>query len=264
MAADAIPTYARPTATIRKIEVDRPWQWLARGWADLRANPAVGLFYGVLAAVTGYLLTAGLWWLEMPYLILPLTAGFLIVGPILTVGLYEVSRRLERKEPSIYLNIMAGFRRNPSQIALMGMALLLLMIAWARIAALLFMLYFGYSPPPMEHLFAATFLAPDALPFLVIGTAVGALLSLAAFSISVVSIPLLMDRPEANVIDAITKSVEAVQVNFGPMLFWALLIAVFMVAGLVTVYLGLIVTLPLIGHASWHAYRDLVRWPEEA
>ena len=133
---------------------------------------------------------------------------------------------------------MAAFRRNGSQIALMGMVLLLLMFAWARIAALIFFLNFGLEPPSFEHLFASTFLQADTLPFLLFGTVVGGALALLAYSISVVSIPLLLDRPQANVVDAIATSFRTVQTNFVPMLFWAVLIAGFTAAGLATLYLG--------------------------
>lgn len=247
-----------PAIRIRRIELDQPWRWLAAGWQDFRANPALGVFYGLLAAVTGYLVLFGLWWAGMLYLVLPLLGGFLIVGPILTVGLYEAARRREVGQMTTLFEALAAFRRNTSQIALMGVALLLLMFAWARFAAMLFMLYFGGNPPSFENLFAETFLEAEALPFLVIGTAVGGILAFIAFSMSVVSIPLLLDRPEVNVIDAIVKSFEAVQVNFFPLLFWAALIVAFTIAGLVTLFLGLVVVLPLLGFASWHAYRDLV------
>ena len=261
---DLAPVYVSPQPAIRRIELDRPWQWLVKGWQDLRRAPTVSFTYGVLAAVTGYLLTFGLLWADLLYLVLPLTAGFLIVGPILAVGLYEVSRRAELGQSTTLFEALAAFRRNGSQIALMGVALMLLMFAWARIAALLFFLYFGLEPPSFEDLFASTFLEPDSLPFLVLGTLIGGGMALLAFSISVVSIPLLLDRPQANVIDAIATSFRTVQTNFLPMLFWAVLIAGFSAAGLVTLYLGLIVTLLLIGHATWHAYRDLVSFPEGA
>jgi uncharacterized membrane protein len=261
MASETVPVFAGPQVAIRKIELDRPWQWLLKGWQDLRNAPAISLTYGVLAAVTGYVLTLGLYVMDMLYLVLPMTAGFLIVGPILTVGLYEVSRRAERGERTTLVEALQAFRRNGSQIALVGMALLLLMFAWARIAALIFFLYFGLQPPSFENLIVTTFLEADALPFLAIGTVVGGILALLAFSISVVSIPLLLDREDANVMDAIATSFRTVQANFGPMLFWAVLIAGFTAAGLATFFLGLILTLPLIGHASWHAYRDLVSYP---
>lgn len=261
MAADTVPVYASPMPAIRKIELDRPWQWLVKGWQDMRRSPTVSYTYGVLAALTGYVLTFGLLWLDMLYLLLPLMAGFLIVGPVLTVGLYEVSRRAEHGQTTSLAEAMAAFRRNSSQIALVGMALMLLMFTWARLAAMIFFLYFGLQPPSFENLIVSTFLQADTLPFLIVGTAVGGALALLTFSISVVSIPLLLDRPQANVVDAIATSFRTVQTNFVPMLFWGALIVVFTAAGLATLYLGLIVTLPLIGHATWHAYRDLVSFP---
>lgn len=261
MAADTVPVYASPMPAIRKIELDRPWQWLVKGWQDMRRAPVVSYTYGVLAALTGYVLTVGLLWVDMLYLLLPLMAGFLIVGPILTVGLYEVSRRAELGERTTLMEALAAFRRNGSQIALVGVALLLIMFAWARLAAMIFFLYFGLQPPSFENLIVATFLQADTLPFLVVGTLIGGVLALLTFSISVVSIPLLLDRPQANVVDAIATSFRTVQTNFLPMLFWGALIVLFTAAGLVTLYLGLIVTLPLIGHATWHAYRDLVSFP---
>lgn len=260
--AEAVPVFVPQAIRVRRIEIDRPWAWLAKGWQDMRRTPGVSLAYGILAAITGYLLTFGLIAMDMLYLVLPLAAGFLLVGPILTVGLYEASRRNEQGLPTSLLDALLAFRRNAMQIALMGVALLILFFAWIRIASLLFFLYWGLEPPSVENLLVETFLSPKGWPFLIIGTAIGAVLAFLAFSISVVAIPLLLDREEANVIEAIATSVRAVQANFGPLLFWAVLIAVFVVFGLVTAYLGLIVTLPLVGHASWHAYRDLVEFDE--
>jgi uncharacterized membrane protein len=264
LTAEAVPVYASPLPSIRKIELDRPWQWLVKGWQDMRRAPEVSFTYGVLAALTGYALTLGLIWVDLLYLVLPLTAGFLIVGPILTVGLYEVSRRAELGEKTTLGQAIGAFRRNGSQIGLMGVALMLLMFAWARIAALIFFLYFGLEPPSFEDLIASTFLTPESVPFLLFGTIVGGVMALLAYAISAVSIPMLLDRPQANVIDAIATSFRTVQTNFGPMLFWAVLIAGFTAAGLATLYLGLVVTLPLIGHATWHAYRDLVTFPDNS
>lgn len=262
MVTDEVPVFAGPVAAIRKIPLDQPWRWLAAGWQDMRRNPAVSYTYGVLAALTGYVLSLGLWWADWIYLILPLAGGFLIVGPVLTVGLYEASRRNEQGQGTTIGQALAAFQRNASQIALMGIALLLLWFAWVRIAGLIFMLYFGMDPPSFEDLIAHTFLEPASLPFLVLGTAVGAILTLVAFGISVVSIPLLLDREDANVVEAIATSVRAVQTNPMPLLFWAVLIVVFGAAGLATLYLGLVIALPLVGHASWHAYRDLVSFPK--
>ncbi|MEM7045004.1 MAG: DUF2189 domain-containing protein [Pseudomonadota bacterium] len=255
--AEATAVPSTPSIEIRKVPLDRPWSWLSKGFSDLRQAPVVSLGYGLLFALAGYLLTFGLWSLGWLYLTLPLAAGFLIVGPLFAVGLYEVSRRLQSGEPVSFGATLAAWQRNGSQIGLMGVALLLLMFAWLRLAAMIFMLFFGLEPPSLDTLVQQTVLSADALPFLVTGTVIGAILALIAFAISVISIPLLLDRPEANVITAITTSVNAVKTNLAAMLFWGALVVLFVGAGLATFLLGLIITLPLIGHASWHAYQDL-------
>jgi uncharacterized membrane protein len=256
--AEAVPVFMTPSPRIQKIALDRPWAWLAAGWQDLIRAPVVSAVYGVSFAAAGYLVTLGLWLIDWKYLILPMVCGFLILGPLLAVGLYETSRRLAAGEPASVKAAFLAWQRNASQIGLMGVALMLFLFAWTRVAALLFMLYFGLTPPSFEDLFAQTFLTAGALPFLIIGTTIGGALAALAFAISVVSVPLLLDRPEANVITAIATSFVAVRENPVTMAFWAVLIAGFVGAGLVTLYLGLIITLPLIGYASWHAYRDLV------
>ncbi|MEZ5931631.1 MAG: DUF2189 domain-containing protein [Alphaproteobacteria bacterium] len=217
----------------------------------------MSLGYGILFTLAGYALVASLWALGWIYLTLPLAAGFLIVGPLFAVGLYEVSRRLQAGEPVSFAAALGAWKRNSGQIGLMGVALLLLMFAWLRLAAMIFMLFFGLEPPALDHLVQQTVLSPSALPFLVTGTVIGAVLAGFAFAISVISIPLLLDHEEANVVTAITTSIDAVKTNPGPMLFWAVLVVLFVGAGLATFLLGLIITLPLIGHATWHAYRDL-------
>ena len=129
---------------------------------------------------------------------------------------------------------------------------------WIRIAAMIFMLYWGLNPPSFQDLIINTFLKPSSLPFLIVGVGVGGLFAFFAFSISAISMPMLAEQPRLDVITAIVTSVRAVRKNPAPMLLWAVLIAAVTGVGLATLYLGLIVTVPLIGHATWHAYRDLV------
>jgi uncharacterized membrane protein len=255
--AEAISVGA-PAPRVRKIDLDRPWAWLAAGWRDLRQAPTVSLAYGVLFAVIGWAVTFGLWWAGMIYLILPLSAGFLIMGPILAVGLYEVSRRHEQGRRATFRDAIRAFRANPTQIAFMGVTLLLLFFAWIRIAVMIFFLFFGLEPPNPEAFVGVVFFSPGSLPFLIVGTAVGALLAALALGLSAISIRLLLDREQAHVVTAIAASFSAIFENPATMAFWAVLIVLFAGLGLLTFYLGLIVTLPLIGHASWHAYRDLV------
>jgi uncharacterized membrane protein len=251
------------TPRIRIIDLDRPWAWLAAGWRDLLRAPGASLPYGAAYAVVGCALTTVLWLEGVLYLSLPLAAMFTLIGPLVAVGFYDISRRLAAGEPVSFARSAKAWQENPSQIALMGVALLLLALAWMRLAFLLFLGFFGYQPMAPEALtMIDTILAPEHLDFLVVGTATGAVLAAVAFAISVVSMPLLLDHREANVITAIVTSVRTVLHNIWPMALWAWLVAMFIAVGIATAYIGLIVTLPLIGHASWHAYKDLVAWDE--
>jgi len=257
---DVAPVSSFELPSIRRVDLDQPWQWLGAGWRDMRRAPGASVAYGVLFAAAGYLLTWLIWWAEAFALILPLMAGFLLIGPILAVGLYDVSRRLERGESVGFAESLKAWRSNMSQIALMGVALMLFLLLWLRIATVVFAIFFADNPPRPELLFLIdVFVSERSLPFLVVGTLIGGVLAALVFAISAISIPLLLDR-DANVITAMVASFEAVRRNFWTMAFWACLIALFVGVGLVTAYIGLIVTLPLIGHASWHAYKALVVW----
>jgi uncharacterized membrane protein len=250
-----------PGPRIRSIDLDRPWAWLAAGWHDLLRAPAASLPFGAVYAILGCALTTWLWLENVLYFSLPLAAMFTLVGPLVAVGFYDISRRLTAGEPVGFMLSAKAWQDNPGQIALMGVALLLLALAWMRLAFLLFFLFFGLRPmAPEAMVMIDTILAPENIDFLVIGTAAGGILAAVAFAISVVSMPLLLDHREANVMTAILTSLRTVQKNFWPMALWAWLVAMFIAVGIATAYLGLIVTLPLIGHASWHAYKDLVAW----
>ena len=262
--AEVVSSFDVMVPTIRQIGVDRPWQWLAAGWRDLTRAPLTSLGFGLVFAVVSWLITFGLWWGGYLYLVLPMATGFMIVGPILAIGLYEVSRRLAAGERVSFLRSFDVIRRSPRQIAVMGFILLLVLLTWIRIAAMIFMLYWGLEPPSFEQLIVNTFLRPSSLPFLIVGVGVGGLFAFLAYAISVTSIPMLADDPRVDAISAVVTSVRTVRANPGPMLLWAALIAAFTGIGLASFYLGLIVTMPLIGHASWHAYRDLVTTPEPA
>jgi len=259
MPSDA-ESIARSPALVAPVAPDRPWLWLTLGWRDLMANPQLGFFYGGALTLAGWVLALLLLWARTAWAILPASAGFFMVAPLLAAGLYEASRLRERGEPVTYAACLAGFTRNGGQLAFMGVVLLLLHLFWVRVAALIFMLMFGVNfAPAIEDLPIAMLRSPMLLPFLVIGTAAGAVLAAAAFAITAVSIPMLVDRPEASAFEAIAVSVRTVIANPAAMLFWAGLIVVFTAMAMVPFFLGLALVVPLIGHATWHAYRDLVR-----
>ncbi len=249
-----------PMSRIRRVATDRPWAWLTAGWTDLLATRPIALAYGGAVTLAGWALVLLMVETEIRWAILPATAGFFLVAPLLAAGLYETSRLREAGRAPSLADALAGFRRNGSQLAFMGVVLLLIHLIWVRIAGLLFALFFGLGfAPGLQDLPLALLRAPDLLPFLIIGTGFGFLLASATFAVSAVSIPMIMDRPDISAPEAITVSIQVVLENWRPMLLWAGLIVLFTGLALIPFFLGLVVVMPLIGHATWHAYRDLVR-----
>lgn len=253
---------AAPSAQKLRIHVvsnDRPWTWLEAGWRDLMATPHIGFFYGGAVVVAGWLLVMALIAIEALWAVLPAVAGFFLVAPLVGAGLYDTSRRRERGEEVSLGTAFGAFRRNAPQLALMGAVLLVINLFWVRMAGLIFMVFFGLNfSPSLENLPLALLRSEQLLPFLIIGTGVGFVLASIAFAVSAISIPMLVDR-DVSAIEAVVVSIRATLDNWRAMAFWAGLIVVFTAMALVPFFLGLALVMPLIGHATWHAYRDLVR-----
>ncbi len=254
----ATETHAPLPVRLRTITLDHPWRWLSAGWLDMCTVPGISYFYGGLFTAIGFVLLFVLDQFEAAYLILPLAFGFALVGPVAAVGLYEISRRLTVGQSAEFGDVLRVIGRNGSQIALVGLFLLIAFLAWVRLAMLEFMLFFGASPPSLDHVLDAILLSPQSMPFLIVGTVTGGALALTVYAMTAIAIPMLIDRPECDAMTAMLTSLDAVRHNLRPMLLWAGLIAFFTLFGLSLFFVGLIVTLPLVGHASWHAYRDLV------
>jgi uncharacterized membrane protein len=265
MAGAAGSTGAREAdLAIRQVGLEHPWIWLSRGWADLWRAPGISLTYGVIFTAVSVLLSLGLFLADVEYLLPPLAAGFMLVGPMMAVGLYETSRRLEAGEPVSLGAALFVSTKSPAQLAFIGVLLALFLLAWMRIASLLFALFFGTRGfPPIDEIMHLMLFTWEGMGLLIVGTLVGALLAAAVFSLSAVAVPLLMAR-EMDAISAMLVSVRCVRENLAAMALWAWLIAIITAAGLLTFYLGLAITFPLVGHATWHAYRDLVGTPERA
>ena len=249
---------AVPLPDVRPVEMDRPWIWLAAGWRDLARTPMVSLSYGFMFSIAGYIVGYGLYAIDMFYLILPAAAGFALVGPVAAVGLYDVSRRLETGQPVSLGAARRSFLSHAGTVSAMGLVLMLFLLAWIRVAMLLFALFFGARIIPRADFIDTVFFAPESLPFVVTGTLIGAVLAAAAFTISVISLPILLDR-DIGVPAAVATSFKAVKENPRAMALWAALITGFTAFGVATLFEGLAVCLPLLGYASWHAYRDLIR-----
>ncbi len=237
------------------LTLDDPWRWISAGSRDMWAMPNISLFYGVLFAGISLVLAFSLFLAELSSVVLPLAAGFMLVGPLFAVGLYEASRRLETGEPLTLRDVLLVKTESPAQLAFLGALLMLALLAWMRIATLLFALFFGLEGfPPLQDFLPTLAFTPYGLGLVVVGTGVGALIAFAVFAVSALSVPMLMHR-DMDAVSAVLESVRVVRENPGPMLLWAWIVAVVMAVGMATFFVGMIVAFPLVGHATWHAYR---------
>lgn len=245
-------------ARIDRVSTTEPWRWLAAGWDDFRRSWKISVPYSVVFVFAGYAVSIGLYQLEAYHLIWPAITGFFLVAPAFAVAYYELSRRLQAGEPVSLAAALTAWRRNPSRTFGTGLALCFFLILWLRTAALIYALNYPYEMLTLQGVLNQTFFSEAGLTFLFTGTVVGAAFAVAAFLFSAVSLPMMMDE-RADFLPAVITSAMAVSRNPRAMTLWAAIIVVTTVAGMVPALIGLVITMPLIGHASWHAYRALVR-----
>ena len=241
--------------SVKSVDAAAPWRWLRLAWADLRATPLPSLFYGLMLAAMGFLL--GRFVDEAAYE-LALATGFLLVGPFLAMGIYDISRRRERGERATLGPTLTAWKANVPAIGLYALILALLMAVWIRVSVVVVALFFEGGMPSMQSLLRDIATSENGLVFVVAYLAAGFGFALLVFATSVVSLPMLLDRPKMDTLTAMIVSFNALRLNFWPMLLWGALIAMLVAVGFALYYVGLIVVLPLIGHATWHAYRDVV------
>lgn len=249
-----VPAVARLTADDLRIA-------LRDGWNDLRAAPGFGLGFGLFYAGAGWLLIAALLREDYGALVVPALSGFLLFGPFAALGLYEISRRREAGLPLRLAPVALAFRRHGgTQIALFGLFLVFVTLIWLKAAAFLYAIEFGLDPLSFRDLLWAVLTTWEGWRFALIGHAVGAVFAVLVFATSLCALPLLLDR-DLDVVTATVASVRAVRQNLRLMLVWGLLIAGLMLASAATGLLGLVVALPLLGHATWHLHRRLLPRP---
>jgi len=247
------PAY-KPPVEVYKVNIKAPLAWLLNGVSDLKMAKLPSLVYGFSFAIIGLFLffIAS----NNPVWSAALTSAFLLLGPFLAIGLYDLSRQIEEGKKPCLKHSIQKIQENVVGLGFFAVLLSIILMIWLRLSALIAGIFFD----DIELITKGWGVLLDgsrSIEFLVFFTFFGFFIAQLVFSISVVSIPMLLHR-KVDVITAITTSLRVVIKNPLPMLIWAILIVLLINLGMLLAFIGLTITLPIIGHASWHAYRELV------
>ena len=236
----------------------------AAGMMDFRKAPVFGLFFGGVYALGGIAIIETFYVFDLSYLSYPIAIGFALIGPFIAVGLYEVSRRLEAGDTLKWRAILGViYEQRKRELGWMAFVTLFILTIWMyQVRVLLAVILQDVLTPDFGEFLTVLVSTPEGLTFLLVGHIVGAILSLTLFSLTVVSIPLLLER-DVDFVTAMITSVKAVSTNPRPMIGWALAVVMMLIVAIVPLFLGLIVVLPVLGHTTWHLYKKVVA-PEVA
>ena len=241
-------------APCRQLSINAPIRWLKLGWQDIKTAPRPSLTYGSLMLMFSYLISLIAWEFGSFYMLLSLLSGFIFLGPILAIGLYSISCQIQiGREPVLGYCIREG-KRHLSNEAFFAVLLLIVLLVWARATSVIHVFFPMDADPNWE----------DLILFLSIIGFVGTLFASFIFCLSAFSLPMIMDR-KVDMITAGITSFNAVLNNKLVMLFWAFIIVMCVALSFLTGLLGLVILLPLIGHATWHGYQETIdasKWPK--
>lgn len=252
-----VPPAPRKKAWSRNLRPVIAFRWLVDGWRDLAIEPVASLCYGLLVFLVSVIIIVGLFAFGWDYILFPAFAGFMVVGPLLAVGLYEKSRRLAAGEKVSLWDMIFVKPASGGQILFTGVLLCLLTLLWMRAAVIIYALFFGLRPfPGLGHIVPMLFTTPDGWAMLLVGSAVGALFAAFSFAISAVSIPMLLNE-RIDALTAMGTSTALVWNNLPAMLTWGAIVLALFLVSLATGLLGLIVVFPVLGHGTWHVYRAM-------
>ena len=254
------PPSEAPKKTIVVLAFSAPLQWLRSGWSDMRAHPVISGFFGVAFWLMAVLL--GAVFRSSPEYTMSIASGCLLVGPFLALGLYEVSRRREAGLKPDLISSITCWRSHVKSMGMLVLVLIVMELLWGRASLIVFAVFFNTGMPSTTGVMEAVF-NPQNWEFVAAYAIVGGGFAALVFSISAVSIPMILDR-DTDAISAAITSLEVMFHNTFVMLFWGALIAGFIAVSLVLpLGVGLLITGPLLGHGTWYAYRGAVQWPQD-
>jgi uncharacterized membrane protein len=252
-----VPPLPREQTWKRNVSPAAAFGWLSAGWRDFTIQSADSISYGLLVFLVSVVTVVGLFAFHRDYILFPAFAGFMVVGPVIGIGLYEKSRRIAEGKPVSLWHMIFVKPESGGQTLFAGVLLFLLTLLWMRAAVILYALFFGLRPfPGLDGIIPMLFTTQIGWAMLVVGSAVGGLFAAFAFAISAFSIPMLLtERTDA--LTAMGTSMALVWNNLPVMLTWAAIMLALIFASIVTGLLGMIVVFPVLGHGSWHAYRTM-------
>jgi len=260
MTTESLPPTVPNSRTVRQIPWGAPFYWLMAAGRDLKTYPLVGLFYG--AAFFAMAVTLHMVFAARPEYVMSIASGCLLVGPFLAMGLYEVSRRRELGLPVSLIGTAVCWRPHIGSMGMLVLVLMVLELLWGRASLVVFAVFFNTGMPSTASVMDAVF-SPQNWEFVMVYTVVGGVFAGLVYALSVVAIPMILDR-DTDAISAAITSFEVVLTNTGVMLLWGAIIVALVLAALwMPLHVGLLLVGPLLGHASWHAYRATVEWPRE-
>ncbi len=241
----------------RHFRPTRVFSWLKAGWRDLATNPISSVLYGLMVAIVSAALIYSFLEFNLDYILFPALSGFMIVAPLVAMGLYQKSAKLAQGERADLSDMLAVKPRSGGQMLFVGLLLTLLALIWLRAAVLVYALFFGYRAFPGADEFIPLILGtPAGWGMLVTGILVGGLFAAFGFAVSAFSIPMLLDK-RTDALSAMGTSMALVWNNLPVMIAWGAVVLVMIAISIATLILGLVIIFPLLGHATWHAYRDM-------
>ncbi|CAH1694151.1 Putative membrane protein [Hyphomicrobiales bacterium] len=256
---DTIETLPLPLAARRQrnLPASAALTWLSKGWSDLWHTPLPSLAYGSAIFAVSVVIVWELFRLALDYILFPALAGFMVVGPLIAIGLYQKSRDIEEGRPVSLARMIFVKAASGAQVWYTGAILCLLMLVWMRAAVIIYALFFGLRPfPGLDGVVSMLLTTPEGWGMLVVGTAAGGLFAAFSFAISTFAIPMLLDE-KTDAFTAMGTSISLVWNNLPVMLAWGAIVLALFLLCLATGLIGLIVVFPLLGHATWHSYRAI-------
>ena len=233
-----------------------PFLWLMRGWHDLRAHWGIAIFYGL--CFWAMALTLATVFSARPEYVMSIASGCLLVGPFLAMGLYEVSRRRESGQRADLASSLTCWDSHLGSLGMLVLVLIVIELLWGRASLIVFAVFFNTGMPSTTGVIQAVF-DPKNWQFVAVYMLVGSVFAALVYSISVVSIPMILDR-DTDAISAAITSMQVVAANTPVMLLWGVLITTIIALALLPWGAGLLLAGPLLGHATWHAYRGSITW----